>query len=111
MTLKVYDPFAEKSIKRQANEREAKQAKQFGARKHLNSGAGDEKGDYSTDDFVFDSKHGLILSLNKMLVKLTKDTRATGKTPVILYTSNQFPKGVEDSWSVLPTSKFMDMIK
>ena len=105
---------SKKSIKKQANEREKRIAKDLGGSAVPASGSLDgAKGDVSTDQFLIDSKHTSSKSMivtSKMLNKISKEAREIGKTPALILELGEVQLGTSKEWVCIPKRVFQEMV-
>lgn len=105
----------ENSKKADANEREARLAKQLGGYTQPASGAiRGFKGDIKLDDFLMDSKGTVGEYLNiktKEFVKITKESLENRKHPAIIFTFEKIAQGVSKDWVAIPVEVFAELLE
>lgn len=105
---------SQKTVGQKAAITEKKMAADLGGVRVPNSGAIDGlKGDVQAGDFLIDSKEtgsrSLVVS-GKMLSKISREARESGKQPALVLTMGQVPLGVSKQWALVPYKVFKDWI-
>ena len=107
-------PKSQQSIKSAANDAEDRHSKALGAKKHAGSGAFNQGGDFSLEDFTFDSKTttGKRLSLTgEEMSRVCKDASGQGKYPALAIEFGQTTQHVPDKWVAVPLYAFQELLR
>jgi hypothetical protein len=106
-------PKRERNVKTYANDSEKRHSKQLGGTQHPLSGGLTRGGDFSLENFTFDSKttQGKRLTITgDEMVRVCKDASGQSKYPALAVEFGQTVNIVPDKWVMMPFYAFQELL-